>query len=279
MLRQRIITAVVLAAVAIAAIALLPPVALAWLFGAALIVALWEWSGLADLRAPAWRAAYCNVGVLLLFWLAHFTGVLGEAPQLERLRALLGIAALWWAVALLLVKSYPASAVWWGNGVLRMLMGLLTLLPAWLALMLLRVQPHGQWLILFLVALVAAADIGAFFAGRAFGRHKLAPRVSPGKSWEGLAGGIAGALLFALLVWWLVARGGDWPTLPALLLIVIATVLASVLGDLAESMVKRHRGVKDSGTLLPGHGGVLDRLDSLTAAAPVFALGLLLALG
>lgn len=278
-LKQRVITAVVLAVVAIAAISLLPPLGLAWLFGAAVLVAMWEWSRLADLRAPAWRAAYCTLGALLLIGLAKFTGLPGAVPQLDRLRDLLAVAVLWWAIALLWVKGYPGSAALWGTTALRMVMGLLTLLPAWLALMLLRVQPHGQLLILFLVALVAAADIGAFFAGRALGRHKLAPRVSPGKSWEGLAGGVVGALLFALLVWSLAGRGGQWLTLPALLAIATATVLASVLGDLAESMVKRHCGVKDSGSLLPGHGGVLDRLDSLTAAAPVFALGLLLALG
>lgn len=275
MLKQRVITAVVLAVVLIAALLLLPPLALAWLFGAATVVALWEWSRLADLHALALRGLYCAVGVLLLVWLAGFTGVLDEAPRLDRLRDLLAVAALWWAIALLWVKGYPGSAALWGTTALRMLMGLLTLLPTWLALMLLRAQPQGEWLILFLVALVAAADIGAFFAGRALGRHKLAPRVSPGKSWEGLVGGVAGALLFTLLVWWL---AGPWLMLPALLIIAITTVLASVLGDLAESMVKRHCGVKDSGTLLPGHGGVLDRLDSLTAAAPVFALGLLLAL-
>ncbi len=275
MLKQRVITAVVLAVAVIAAILLLSPPALAWLFGAAVVIALWEWSRLADLRAPAWRGGYCTLGVVLLVWLAGFTGVPGEALQLERIRDLLAVAALWWAIALLWVKSYPGSAALWGTSAMRMLMGLLTLLPAWLALMVLRAQPHGQWLILFVVALVAAADIGAFFVGRALGRHKLAPRVSPGKSWEGLAGGLVAALLFALLVWWLAS---PWLTLLQLLPIVAFTVLASVLGDLAESMVKRHCGVKDSGNLLPGHGGVLDRLDSLTAAAPIFALGLLLAL-
>jgi phosphatidate cytidylyltransferase len=276
MLKQRVITAVVLAAVLIAALAWLPPAALAWLFGAVVAVALWEWSRLAGLRAPAWRGAYCTAGLLLLFWLADFTGLPASVAHAERVRDLLMGAVLWWTVALLWVKGYPGSAALWGAGPMRMLMGLTTLLPAWLALMLLRAQPHGQWLILFLVALVAAADIGAYFVGRAFGRHKLAPRVSPGKSLEGLAGGICAALLFALLVWWLAAPS---LALSALLPIVLFTVLSSVLGDLVESMIKRHCGVKDSGSLLPGHGGVLDRLDSLSAAAPVFALGLLLARG
>ena len=279
MLKERVITAIILAAVAVAAVALLSPLALGWLFGAAVVVALWEWSRLADLRAPAYRGMYCTVGALLLVWLARMTGVPGDELHPDRVRQLLAVAVLWWALALLLVKGYPGSAALWGRTLPRMAMGLLTLLPAWLALLLLRVQPHGQWLMLFLVGLVAAADIGAFFTGRALGRHKLAPSVSPGKSWEGLVGGVCAALLLALGVWLAVARDGGWLTLPALLAIALTTVLASVLGDLAESMVKRHCGVKDSGTLLPGHGGVLDRLDSLTAAAPVFALGLLLTLG
>ncbi len=153
-------------------------------------------------------------------------------------------------------------------------MGLLTLLPTWLALVYLRALPNGEWKIVFLLGLVAAADIGAYFSGSTFGRRKLAPSVSPGKSWEGFWGGLALSMLLALAVWWFC-----WRTLPlpAWLLVVACTVLASVLGDLLESMIKRQRGVKDSGTLLPGHGGIMDRLDSISAAAPIFALGLLLA--
>lgn len=153
-------------------------------------------------------------------------------------------------------------------------MGWLTLVPAGLAFVFLRAQVHGEWLLLFTVALVAAADIGAYFAGTNFGRRKLAPQVSPGKSWEGFAGGLVASLLLVLIVWALVWR--ERFELPELLAVVAVTVLGSVCGDLLESMLKRQRGVKDSSNLLPGHGGVLDRLDSLSAAVPIFALGLLL---
>jgi phosphatidate cytidylyltransferase len=125
-------------------------------------------------------------------------------------------------------------------------------------------------LILLIVAVVASADIGGYFTGRAWGKHKLKPAVSPGKTWEGFAGGVAANILLALVLWQVTGSN-----LVILLAIILPTSLVSVLGDLLESMVKRHRGIKDSGALLPGHGGVLDRVDSLTAAAPVFALALL----
>jgi phosphatidate cytidylyltransferase len=125
-----------------------------------------------------------------------------------------------------------------------------------------------------LVALVAIADIGAYFFGRRFGKAKLAPAVSPGKSWAGFWGGLACSVSFMAALWYF-WPGGMPVGLPAMLVLAAITSLASVLGDLLESMVKRHRGIKDSSQLLPGHGGVMDRVDSLTAASPVFALGLM----
>jgi len=153
-------------------------------------------------------------------------------------------------------------------------MGVAVLLPTWLALSYLRNLPNGAWLLLMLVALVAIADIGAYFFGRRFGKAKLAPAVSPGKSWAGFWGGLACSVSFMAALWYF-WPGGMPVSLPAMLVLAAITSLASVLGDLLESMVKRHRGIKDSSQLLPGHGGVMDRVDSLTAASPVFALGLM----
>jgi len=128
---------------------------------------------------------------------------------------------------------------------------------------------------LAMVVLVAIADIGAYFSGRRFGRTKLAPRVSPGKSWEGVVGGLCACTVLAVSAHVLLRL--EQPSLQAMIAIALAGAAASVVGDLLESMVKRQRGVKDSGTLLPGHGGVLDRIDGITAAGPVVALGLILA--
>jgi phosphatidate cytidylyltransferase len=149
--------------------------------------------------------------------------------------------------------------------------GFLVLVPAGLGLVhLVRLLPDGRLLLLYLLVLIAAADVGAYFGGRAFGRRKLAPHVSPGKTWEGFAAGMLASIIIAALG----AALFDQPFWPWLALCLLVAVV-SVIGDLTESMFKRHVGLKDSGTLLPGHGGVLDRIDSLTAAAPTFLLGLL----
>ncbi|MGH8377042.1 MAG: phosphatidate cytidylyltransferase, partial [Pseudomonas sp.] len=152
----------------------------------------------------------------------------------------------------------------------KLLIGFLILLPAWQGLVLLKQWQLGNWLIMAVMVLVWGADIGAYFSGKAFGKRKLAPQVSPGKSWEGLYGG----LLLSLVITAVVAVHRDWSAANLLqgLFGAAVVVLASVVGDLTESMFKRRSGIKDSSNLLPGHGGVLDRIDSLTAAIPVFAV-------
>jgi phosphatidate cytidylyltransferase len=148
--------------------------------------------------------------------------------------------------------------------------GLLVLVPAGVALIRLRLEDNGAWLVLFSLVVVMAADVGAYFAGHRFGRTKLAPQVSPGKSWEGVIGGVVASLIVAAIGAVLL----DWPALPVMLLAAGAAAF-SVVGDLTESLMKRHTGLKDSGRLFPGHGGVLDRFDSLSAGIPVFVLGLI----
>lgn len=273
MLKQRVITAVLIVAALLAALALLPPHYLSLVFAALVLMAAWEWSDLSGLASVSARSAYvalCAVTMAAVaWWVDLFT-----SPQSLAMRDLLVVACAWWAVALLWVKGYPVSAGLWGARTVRGLIGLVTLVPAWLSLCYLRTLPDGVWLILLVVALVAAADIGAYFCGRAFGRAKLAPAVSPGKSWAGFWGGVASSVALMALLWWL-WPGGMRVGILAMLVVAMITVLASVLGDLLESMVKRHRGIKDSGDLLPGHGGIMDRIDSLTAATPVFTLGLM----
>ena len=128
-----------------------------------------------------------------------------------------------------------------------------------------------------MVLLVVAADVGAYFTGKSLGRHHMAPAVSPAKTWEGFWGGIASVVIIASVIFYLLPARYDHLSYVAVLAIAVTTALGSVVGDLTVSMVKRESGLKDSGAMLPGHGGLLDRLDSLCGAAPVFALGLLLA--
>lgn len=274
MLKQRVITAVIMIAIIGAGIIFLPVTGLALLLGLVVLVAAWEWSELAGLKAPVYKLAFVVSCAALMFALSTYTQLLGNL-QLDSLQDILGVACAWWAIALLWVKSYPSSAVLWGSSAVRVAMGFLVLIPAWAALVYLRLHLHGVVVIFILIALVAAADIGAYFSGRAWGKAKLAPNVSPGKSWAGFWGGLACSALFAGACWLVIDNSRM--QLSVVMVIAVITALASVLGDLLESMVKRQQGVKDSGVILPGHGGMMDRLDSLCAAAPVFALSLMLA--
>jgi phosphatidate cytidylyltransferase len=257
MLRQRVITALTLGAIVLLGI-FLAPVSVMMLFAAALILAgAWEWSAFLKVPSFAARAVFLALiaaGIAAMWWV----GV--TSPRFDQV--LLG-AGLWWSIALLWCAFMPTVI----NAGSAALAGILVLLPAWLALV--RLQQLSSQLLLFVLLLVVAADVGAYFAGRAFGKHKLAPRVSPGKTWEGVGGGCAGAMLMGIL-------GSIWfeLDLAPFLVLCAAVFVASVVGDLTESMFKRHAGLKDSGALLPGHGGVMDRIDSVTAAAPIFLLGL-----
>lgn len=274
MLKQRIITAVIMAAFIVSCVLFLSAAALSFVFFVLVLISAWEWSNLSGLQSSVTRALFTGAcGALMAFSIWHSELFL-DSYTIDGARDVVGLGCLWWSVALLWVKSYPASNVLWTSVFMKVMMGFLTLVPAWLALVFLRVQDHGIALIFILIGLVASADIGAYFSGKAWGKKKLAPAVSPGKSWAGFCGGLVSSCVFSFCIWF------QWGQLElgfaAAMSIAIVTSLASVLGDLLESMVKRERGIKDSGQILPGHGGMLDRLDSLTAAAPVFALSLML---
>ncbi len=237
-------------------------------------VGAWEWANLAGISIRYKKAGYLLLVaalVLLCSWFlavdTHFT-LHNEAG----LKSLFLIALFWWCVALLWVQGYPSSSILWGSTPVRLVMGVFVLVPTWIGLLYIRTLDQGSWLVLLLVAAVSFADIGAYFTGKLIGKRRLAASVSPGKSWEGFLGGFAASLLLAGVV------GHFWAPSDRLwmLLLVAPAALISVLGDLLESMVKRHRGVKDSGLILPGHGGVLDRVDGMTAAVPVFAFILLI---
>ena len=274
-LKQRVITAVILALLVSGGILLLPLQALACLFAVLVLCGAWEWAAMSGIETGAGKLLYTTCCAVLMGLAAGYTGLTGGVMQEAASRDIFLLAATWWSLALLWVMGYPGSARLWGSTLLRSLMGLLVLIPAVLALVYLRQLEAGIALVFILIALVASADIGAYFAGRAWGRAKLAPAVSPGKTWGGFWGGLLASSAFVVLVWSL--WGQSHVSLAVALAIAVSSSLASVLGDLLESMLKRHQGMKDSGTILPGHGGMMDRLDSITAAAPVYALGLILA--
>lgn len=266
MLKTRIITALILAPIAIGGIFFLPPLGFALFTAAIITLGAWEWANMSGFEKQPGRIAYAVVIAIILYGLLDVPAV-----------AVLWLALVWWIVCFLLVRNYPAGSERWGSVPVRALMGVLVLVPAWVGLNHLRAggfqfgsTDNNLLVVLYVFCVVWVADIGAYFAGRAFGKAKLAPRVSPGKSWAGVWGGLAAVGAFALIV----SVFASASPVETIMLVVasLVTGVVSVLGDLLESMLKRFRGIKDSSRLLPGHGGIMDRIDSLTAAIPVFAL-------
>lgn len=276
MLKARVLTALVVIALLLSALLLLSPVNFCLLVAVIVCYGAWEWSDLAGLRGGVLRGLYVLLVAILLWGVAQLLGFRGPVIDHQVARSLMFSALLWWLIALALIGSYPRTESFWYPTLVRALMGLCVLVPAWAAVVVLLNGSAGRQLLITVVALVVVADTGAYFSGRRFGRHKLAASVSPGKTLEGVAGGLVASLLLAGLLAGLLANWFGQLHWVWVLGLAAATALASVVGDLLESMVKRSRGVKDSGAILPGHGGVLDRIDSLTAALPVFTFVLLL---
>ena len=263
MLRHRVVTALLLLGGLLAVLFLAPPLLAAAAFALVAGLAAWEWAGLMKIDA-AGRWLYA--GFILISCLGAWYQPAFAYPRLWVIAACfwLAFAPLW-----LRFRWRLASNDLLGYGV-----GWVLIVPTWAAMTALHAA--SPWLLLAAMALVWVADIAAYFTGRAFGRHKLAPAISPGKTWEGAAGAVVAVLVYAIAVALLSGRlpdGAAWPLAVAGILLLTAI---SIVGDLFESLIKRQAEVKDSSGLLPGHGGVLDRIDSLTATLPLVAL---LALG
>ncbi len=272
MTRTRVFTALAMTPFAIAGILLLPTPWLVALSAIAFLAGLWEWFKLAEIDDSLARTVLLLVNLLLmvaLAWGSRTNG--GGSLVLFQLAVVLGV--IWWLLSCLWLKHYGfASDHDTHARMFKLGAGTLAVVPAWCALALLHAsQPNGNRWLLVALAIVWAGDTGAYFVGRSFGRRKLAPRISPNKTVEGLLGGLVCALLAAAAFGWY--AGATLQQQPALLGVALAAFLASVVGDLFESLLKRHVGVKDSGDVLPGHGGILDRIDAVLAALPVFALG------
>ncbi len=267
-LNDRVKTALVLIPLMLAGIYLLPLAWFALFMGVIAVLGAWEWADLSGCGAPWQRLLYQSLvaGVLALL----YAGLSADRLPVDWL---LGLSVLWWLVAWMLVMRYPGLTAVWSHPLLRLGMGLLILVTMWVGFYWIVRADDSRILITLLLLLVWGADVGAYYSGRRFGRRKLAPQVSPGKTWEGVIGGAAGAAVLALLLLSVFTDLGAWRLVDYLILVLFAAsvVAISIVGDLVESMVKRHRGLKDSGQLLPGHGGIMDRIDSMCAAAPVFA--------
>jgi phosphatidate cytidylyltransferase len=272
MLKQRVLTALILIPVLVAALFYFPPGWVVVLFGVFIAAAAWEWTLLSGMRSIFSRATY--VFCLLLLGGAAIYSVFQQPSPIG---TFLAAAGLWWLWALAeLISRKDVNKGMFATTSGRVVGGFLVLIPPWVAsIYLLAVDnEHPRLLLLFLLVLVWVADTVAYLAGSFFGRTKLAPHVSPGKTVEGVMGGVAAVVLLAWLCGTMI-----WKLEPGLLArwigLAVVTALFSVVGDLTESKLKRIAGAKDSGSLIPGHGGVLDRIDALTAATPVFLLGVI----
>lgn len=281
MLLQRVLTAVILAPAAISAIFYLSIEHFALVMMAVMAIGAWEWGPLMGFDNKRRRIFYVVTVTLLMAFLFVYLppdslwSVTGELNQYAMI--IMWLAVAWWILSAFLTFLYPRySSFWSSHRSVRGVFGYLTLIPAWLAFIVLRSSQiemdmyHGSQIIMILFLMVWSADIGAYFVGKSVGKRKLMPNVSPGKTIEGYLGGTVFASLLLVVAGYFIGFTTHQYLMILLVTILITTV--SVLGDLNESMFKRQAGVKDSGSILPGHGGVLDRIDSLTATAPIFAL-------
>lgn len=268
MLKQRVITAVLLVAGFLLLLFNTSPLWFSLVVIPVVLLAGWEWCTLAAIKTALGKFFYLLSLSLCLaasaLWLNLF-----DSLDMSRGQDFALFASILWAVIFLWVQGYPSSAILWSAKPVLAILGLLLLSSTWVAILLIIHQPQGQWLLLLAVGVVALADIGGYVAGNLFGKHKLAPVISPGKTWEGFFGGLFSQLLLIILLMFFF----PFTVTPLMLVLLIIPVsLYSVLGDLFESMLKRYQGVKDSSQILPGHGGVLDRIDGLMAALPLFIL-------
>jgi phosphatidate cytidylyltransferase len=278
-LRQRVVTAIVMLIVLYTGTAWLSPAAYAGFLSLIMLPALLEWAELMGLQRKRDKMLWLLLVTTVLVPVLIVLVLPGGVPSTAGVAAVSAIAMLFWFIVFWMIRDYPGGQQHWQATWKIGVMGVLALLPTWIGLFYLKIIDPSGLLVFFLIGMVSIVDIGAYFSGRAWGNTKLAPTLSPKKSWAGFWGGLAScaALTSAVLVW--IHLNIQPLSIDMWVLLLVAAMLLavfSVIGDLFESMLKRHRGMKDSGRLLPGHGGFLDRIDSLMAATPVFVLALVI---
>lgn len=286
MLLQRIITALILVPLVVLAVFQLPSEYFSLLIGLITLVAAWEWTNLIGINSLIKRGLFILALILPMLWLHFWTQFLELAAQVldwpdvrdfsGALEWLVIAPVLFWILTMILIRNAPADVL---NLKLKtrykVLIGWLVLFSTWLFLSRLRAF-YGSEMTLYFLVLIWTADIAAYFAGKKFGKTKLAPEISPGKTVQGMYGAlIAGAVWASVFIgYYGFIDGFDLMRVADFVLLSVLTVLISIYGDLFFSVVKRQRGVKDTGSILPGHGGILDRIDSLIAAAPFYYAGI-----
>lgn len=281
MLIQRLLAALVLIPIVIAGLFFLSISNFAIVMLVIFALSSWEWAQFLHFTTKRSKSIFTILLTTIAAIIYYLPSYVYLPINIFEIILLSSIA--WWSVALVLVLSYPKSVKLWGTSFFnKLLFAFFTLMPFFIAMIQLRQMNYGlnsyegaYWL-LYILVLVWATDSGAYFAGRLWGKHKLAPSVSPGKTIEGLMGGVVSSIIIGLLVYY--SHFFNAPFYPFMISSVVA-IFASVLGDLTESMFKREANIKDSGHLIPGHGGILDRIDSLTAAMPIFAAFILYIFG
>ena len=281
MLKQRIITAIILALIFITATVFLSSFSYSLFVTIVVLAASWEWCAFIGLAKQVAKVSYLATLGSMIIALYFFLGIVPESLVINSYRAgiILGLGILFWVLTFFMLKDYPSNSDRWNNKSKIALMGLMALIPTWVGVVQIKyLNPQG-FLLLGMVVMVAAADIGAYFVGKRIGKNRLAPSLSPNKTWEGVLGGFAACLLVGiLLIWLLHSYLITLSNVQILILVLLSLVvtLFDVIGDLLESMLKRNRDLKDSGKILPGHGGILDRVDGLLAVTPIFVLTFLI---
>jgi phosphatidate cytidylyltransferase len=265
MFKQRFATASILALLFASALVFFSTHAFVTFMMLIVLVAGWEWSDLSRIKSKFGKVLFLVGLFISLMLAANYLSILGQYDQLLGYQICFAAMVLW-AVIFLWLQGYPSSAILWSPRPIMIVLGIALLTATWVALASIISLENGRFLLLLAVGIIVLADVGGYIVGKTFGRHKLAPTISPGKTWEGLFGGMVLQVLLVLLLTLIFTD----INLLNLCLLVFPVAICSVIGDLFESMLKRQRGIKDSSNLLPGHGGVLDRLDGVMPALPMF---------